>query len=238
MFCKTSLPGLLLLLGCAACGAGSEEAESEPVGSPPTEASAEEPLGEQADPLAEHTPENDLSSSGCEDAEITGEAEQETTEGPVTGNPWGDGGPDAHTYSGGPGGRSPGGYADPRNYHRGSSAADIEREREVCRRYTRGQRKLRQMKKEFARHRMDILTDSRKRIGRGWSVDHEACVWMCDQSIAGSCESIQALCTSSPVIILSPHATISCGAAIFVACILGQVSSPVVCDDIVCAGVR
>lgn len=242
MFCKKSLPSLLLLLGCPACSSANDTiAESEGVGATKVAGSAVETAREQAYGLTEITEESGYSSPGCDrmdDDEATGEAEQEDTEGPVVGNPWGDGGPDGHTHTGGPSGRSRGGYANPRNYHRGSPAEDIERERAACRRYELGQKKKRQIQRAFARFQSEARSGKRERIGGGGSVNHKACVWTCDLAIAESCAAIQALCAGSPVILLSPHVAVSCSAAIFAACIAGAVSSPVICDTLVCANVR
>ncbi len=118
MFCKKSLPVLLWTLGCPACGRLSETTpESEGIEFTPIEVSTVEAVGEQTDSLTKHTDEDALSDPGCDtmdDSEVTGEAEQAVMEGPVVSNPWGDGASDSHTYTGGSGGGSLGGWVDTR----------------------------------------------------------------------------------------------------------------------------
>lgn len=242
MFCKKSLPSLLLLLGCPACGSSNDTSpEIEGVAAIPLSGSAMKAACDQTNELMGYTEEGAISFPECDPmdgAEVTGSVEQEYIEGPTIGNPWGDGGPDSHTYTGGPGGRARGGYADPRNYHRGSSIGDIERARAASRRYELGQKKKRQIEKAFARFQSEARSGRHERTGGGGSVNHEACAWTCDLAIAESCAAIQALCAGTPVILLSPHLSVSCSAAIFTACIAGAISSPILCDTLVCASVR
>ena len=82
------------------------------------------------------------------------------------------------------------------------------------------------------------MTGRRTRICGGGSVDHNACVWTCGETIAASCQGIQALCAGSTLIVLSPHVSISCGSAILASCIIGNLFSADLCDSLVCAGVK
>jgi hypothetical protein len=243
MFCKKSLLALLLILACPACGRLNETTtpESEGIPSPAIEVSNGEAADEQTDSLMERTDENESFDPGCEpmdESEATGEATQATTEGPVLSNPWGDGAPDGHTYTGGPGGGSRGGCADPRNYHQGSSVEDVKREHDADRRYWQGKKKKEEIQKAFARYHEEALTGSRRAIGGGGTVNHNACTWTCEATIAEACQSIQALCAGSRVIVLSPYVSVSCGAAILTACFLGTVYSSEFCDSLVCGGVQ
>jgi hypothetical protein len=240
MPCKKSLSVLLLTLGSLACGRLNETAtaEGDGVESTSIEVGAVAAVGEQSALLMEYTDETAVSDPGCcpsSDSEVTGEAEQAAMEGPIVSNPWGDGAPDDHTYRGGSGGAR-GGYADPRNYHRGSSAGEIERARDADRRYWLGQKKKKEIQETFGRFREQALTGRRTRICGGGSVDHNACVWTCGEAIAESCQGIQALCAGSTLIVLSPYVSISCASAILASCIVGNLFSADLCDSLVCAG--
>ncbi|MEO5731841.1 MAG: hypothetical protein ABI134_29885, partial [Byssovorax sp.] len=179
-----------------------------------------------------------------EDAlERTGEAAQAEEGYPEVRDPWGDGAPDGHTYSGGP----PGGWGKDHDYHAArkpiGSGGSYPRSVEELR---RGEKRRQQralawrtkaaIQEDFAQFQSEVRTG--KRIGGGGSVDHSACVWTCSQTIAQACQGVQALCAGSRIIILSPQVTISCGAAIFTACLAGKVASKAVCETLVCAEVK
>ena len=241
---------VLVAVLCPACVGADQTSRTEGSGAESTlsDRYAPEDVGEASGELTSSPGEDAAPDEACseEDAlERTGEAAQADEGYPEVRDPWGDGAPDGHTYSGGPSG---GGGKD-HDYHvarkpigvGGNYPRSVEEWRRVEKR--REQRALAwrtkaAIQEDFAQFQSEARTGKRKRIGGGGSVDHNACVWTCGRTIAQSCQGIQALCATSSVIMLSPQVSIPCGAAFIAACFLGSVYSKTLCDSVVCMGVK
>lgn len=240
-------PVLVVAVMCPACVGADRTSSTERsgAGAAPSATCAPEGADEASGELTSSPGENnppDEAYSEEDGLERTGEAAQAEEGYPEVRDPWGDGRPDDHTYTGGPPGRwgkdqdSPGTRRTIGSGGNSPGSVDDFLRREQKRREQRALawRTKAAIQEDFAH----FQSEARKRIGGGGSVDHSACVWTCEHTIVEACEGIQALCAGNPVIMLSPHVTISCMTAIFTACFAGRLSSMALCETIVCAGVR
>ncbi len=243
-------PVLVVALMCPACVGADQTSRTERsgAGAALSDSCAPADVDEASGALTSGTGEDAAPDEECteEDAlERTGEAAQAEEGYPDVRDPWGGGAPDDHTYSGGP----PGGWGKDHghpvarrpigsggNYPR--SVEELRRDQKRREQRELAWRTKAAIQEDFAQFQSEARTGKRQRIGGGGSVDHNACVWTCGQTIAQACQGIQALCAGSPIIMLSPHVRISCGTAIFAACIAGKLASRAACETLVCAEVK
>lgn len=246
---KPISPVLVLVVVCPACMDVDETSVTErsDAGSILSDAYAPEDVRDASGTLTSSTGENAVPDDMCTEEEAperTGEAAQADEGYPEVRNPWGDGAPDNHTYTGGPGGGGGGGYggpAAPNNsgvVHHHHSSSEIEEMHEREKRYALATNTGNAIRHEFARNRSEARLGHRTRIGGGGTIDHNACVWTCDRAIAEACQGVQALCAGNQEIMLSPYVKIPCMSALVAACIVGKASSLVVCETMVCAEVQ
>ena len=247
---KAISPVLMVTVMCPACMGADQTSRTgwSGAGAVLSDVSASEDVGDASGELTSSTEENAVSDEACteEDAqEQTGEAAQAEEGYPVVRNPWGDGAPDGHTYTGGP----PGGSGKDYDYHVGKkpigsggnyprTMKEINRDKKRMEQQALARKMRAEIRESFARFQSEALDGRRKRIGGGGTVNHNACAWTCNQSILGACQGIVALCAVNAEIMLAPGVVIPCASAFFAACIAGRVAGPLACEHIVCAEVQ
>jgi hypothetical protein len=247
---KAISPVLMVAAMCPACGGADRTSRTERcgVGAALSDTYAPEDVGDASGELTSSTEENAAPDEACteEDApERTGEAAQADEGYPEVRNPWGDGAPDGHAYSGGPSG----GWGKDHDYHAAKkpigsggnyprSVEELKRDKKRREQRALAWRTKAAIQEDFALFRSEARTGKRKRIGGGGTVDHNACTWTCNQSILGACQGIAALCAVNAEIMLVPGVAIPCASAFFAACLAGRAAGPLACESIVCAGVK